>query len=279
MKEEMIERTFMVGSPWIYYKIYCGINTADSLLINTIAPMNNEFIGNGIVDKWFFVRYADPDTHLRIRFHLKNTDHIGVVVQRMYKALEPFLKDGLVWNIQLDTYKRELERYGKNMIEALESYFYYDSEVVLRIIKDSPTEEVRFKRTFDFIHDMVDCFIPSTEKKLAFLKQMQSNYMSEFNIDNAKKKQLNKKYRHFKNEIKNLKNSNNVAPLKSIAVRLKEMKKTNSLEMPLENLLGSMVHMTVNRAFQSRQRHYEMVLYDFLYQKTKSEYYICKSKK
>ena len=84
---------------------------------------------------------------------------------------------------------------------------------------------------------------------------------------------MSKKYRNFDNDL----NFNNpkidLQSLQVIVEKILSLNKEGALELPLTNLLSSIVHMTVNRAFQSRQRLYEMVLYDFLYQKTRSDYY------
>src|SRR5262249_46206428 len=57
-----VRRRFAPGSEWTYAKLYCGRAAADRLLAEQIAPLA------GIADQWFFIRYEDPDFHLRVRF-------------------------------------------------------------------------------------------------------------------------------------------------------------------------------------------------------------------
>ena len=50
------------------------------------------------------------------------------------------------------------------------------------------------------------------------------------------------------------------------------LKREQKLEVSLDNVVASFIHMSVNRCFRSKQRLYEMMLYDFLYRKNKSKF-------
>jgi len=273
MEKENTQRAFIPGSKWVYYKVYCGLNTADNILTQMISPLSNQLINDGIIDQWFFIRYSDPENHLRIRFHLKDEKKIEAVMKGVYQTLESHVNNKLIWDLQLATYQRELERYGANTIEDLESFFYHDSEFLLEIIKASQDEETRFQQVFYYVNSLINLFISNHEEKLAFLDRGQSNFKTEFNANNFTKKQLSKKYRSFNTGNRPDTFQMDLAPLQKIANKILSLDKQEALELPLTNLLGSIVHMTVNRVFQSRQRLYEMVLYDFLHQKTRSDYY------
>jgi thiopeptide-type bacteriocin biosynthesis protein len=273
MSEKSIQRSYIPGDKWVYYKIYCGINTADSLLVNTIAPIGEQLIKENVIDQWFFIRYADPDQHLRIRFHLNDTAFIGKVMEAIRISLDSYIKNQLVRDLQIGTYHREMERYGENTIEELESYFYHDTKVIIKIIQESNTEEIRFERVLTFLDQIIDVFIPNLETKLAFLERLQQSYKSEFQINNFGKKALGKKYRSFKSNSSIIPLEIDLSPFKATHKILDTLHKEGQLQVPLENLLASIIHMHVNRVFQSRQRLYEMVLYDFLHQKTRSDFY------
>ena len=54
----------------------------------------------------------------------------------MHEAAAPLLAGGILWKIQLDTYEREVERYGGAEGVALaERIFQADSETVLEILE------------------------------------------------------------------------------------------------------------------------------------------------
>ena len=65
--DKVIERTNIIGGEWIYYKIYSGVDTADEIIkiVNEIAL---KLFDQKVIELWFFIRYADPTQHLRIRF-------------------------------------------------------------------------------------------------------------------------------------------------------------------------------------------------------------------
>lgn len=277
MKKEQIEKTFIPGSKWVYYKVYCGANTADTILIRTLMPLCQRLQEESIIDKWFFIRYADPEKHIRVRFHVRDISAISSILQKMHAAVEPYIENSRIWDIQIASYQRELQRYGKNTMEYAESFFSYDSDAVIRIVKESQVEGARFYNMLSHTDHIINCFIDSPDRKLTFLDHRQLSYKGEFNIGSAAKKQLSKKYRAFRQK-KYQKISIDYTPFQSIASEIMYLEKGRALEMTLEDLLGSFIHMSINRAFQSQQRLYEMVIYDFLYQQCRSDVYKKKTK-
>ena len=65
----LIARTFPPGSEWLYAKLYIGTATADRVLCEELAPLAADAVASGAARRWFFIRYADPNWHLRVRFH------------------------------------------------------------------------------------------------------------------------------------------------------------------------------------------------------------------
>lgn len=78
----MENRTFIPGSEWIYFKIYTGIKTADTILKNELYNFAREMKEKSLIDKWFFIRYTDPDFHIRLRLHLKETRNFTYIFNR-----------------------------------------------------------------------------------------------------------------------------------------------------------------------------------------------------
>ncbi|NOQ27509.1 MAG: hypothetical protein GQ564_19270, partial [Bacteroidales bacterium] len=62
--------------------------------------------------------------------------------------------------------------------------------------------------------------------------------------------------------------SRSVIPMAKKILAFNEKK---TLHRPLNDLMGSYIHMLMNRLFKSKQRTHEMVIYDFLYRYYKSE--------
>src|SRR5262249_41692488 len=127
-------RTFPPGSEWLYVKLYTGPATMDRLLRDVIQPLVDRVLRTGAADRWFFIRYGDPHWHLRLRFRGAPSRLSGEVLPALQAATTPLLADGLLSRVQLDTYEREVERYGgpEGMVLA-EQLFQADSEAVLAL--------------------------------------------------------------------------------------------------------------------------------------------------
>jgi thiopeptide-type bacteriocin biosynthesis protein len=136
-------RRFPPGSEWLFAKLYCGPAAADNLLRTVVAPLRRRLREEGAVDRWFFIRYADPDHHLRVRLHGNPSGLIGEVVPILGELAEVALADGRVHRIALDTYEREVERYGGlSGVELMERAAEADSDAVL-VALDHPGLERR----------------------------------------------------------------------------------------------------------------------------------------
>src|SRR3954453_2569686 len=107
-----LPRSFPPGSEWLYLKVYTGTSTADGLLREVVGPVAREALAQGAADSWFFIRYGDPEWHLRLRFHGDPSRLLGEVLPLLSDAVVPLLERGEVRRFELGTYERELERYG-----------------------------------------------------------------------------------------------------------------------------------------------------------------------
>jgi thiopeptide-type bacteriocin biosynthesis protein len=67
------------------------------------APLVAELRRRDAIEDWLFIRYADPEPHLRLRFR-------GAAL--VDTALAGDVRAGRLWRLMHDTYERRLERYG-----------------------------------------------------------------------------------------------------------------------------------------------------------------------
>ena len=275
----MIQGSFITGDEWLYYKIYCGAKTSDIVLLETIKPLMDKLVLEKKIDKWFFIRYQDPEYHIRLRLHFPDLAHIGIVINEIRDVLSSYVADYSVHKIQLDTYQRELERYGEKSILEVEQLFYNDSACISNAMEHIKEEELFLLFTLKSIDGLLQNFGFDIKDKRVFVKQQMDFYKLEFEVNKAVNKQLNKKFRDRKDAIFNFLNSNydqeDYKPIKKIIAQknildkpitktIKRLKVENKLSVSFDSLLGSLVHMSVNRTFRSKQRMYEMMLYDFL---------------
>ena len=142
-----LKRTFIVGDEWLYYKFYTGPKTADVILTEMIKPITEEMLSHKVIDHWFFIRYADPHLHTRIRFHVSDPAKLAPIISMIRHLSTPYFEKNLVWKIQLDTYQREVERYGFNSMDLSELWFFYDSKMIvdmLALIEGDEGERIRW---------------------------------------------------------------------------------------------------------------------------------------
>lgn len=284
-----VQQDFIIGSEWLYYKLYCGIKTAEKLLIESIKPMVDEWLKYGLIDKFFFIRYSDPDFHLRLRFHTNNREYIGKLVTMINLNLQPYVEQRLVSKVQTDTYKRELARYGTNSMEFSESLFYLDSITtinVLSLFNGEKGDEIRWQFALRSIDELLNCFSYSFSGKIKLLETLKTNFANEHGGGKDLKVLLDTKFRKLRREVEvilkdNLEQTRSSIPfmniltwkneqLKPISEKILQLKNLNELEVPLDDLLSSYLHMMMNRIFKSRQRTCEMVVYDLLFKYYKS---------
>ncbi len=285
-----LKRTFIIGDEWLYYKFYTGPKTADVILTEMIKPVTEELLAHKMIDYWFFIRYADPQLHTRIRFHVSDPQNITPIIQVIRSHSTPYFEKDLVWKIQVDTYQREVERYGINSMDLSEKWFFYDSKMIvdmLSLIEGDEGERIRWLFALRAVDTMLDDFGFDMEKKFDLVTILRENFGREHGMNRNLKDQMEKKFRNDRAVINELMDrstdqvsemlplfqflAQKSAAVQPIAEQILTLNKNNQLGMPLNDLMASYSHMMVNRLFKSKQRTHEMVLYDFLHRYYKSE--------
>lgn len=266
------QEKFVPGEEWLYYKIYCGFQASDKILISTIKPLVDELFYRNQIETWFFIRYNDPENHIRFRVKLLNIVDFQDVIFFINNMLKKHLTCGFIWDINISTYKRELARYGNSSIELAESFFYYDSEEVIKIIKLSIGDEnKRLLLIYNWIEKILFYFKLKDKEKLYFLDKIQLTFKNELKVDSSKKRLLSEKYRLVEKELPYLTDAENNS-ISQVVDEILLLNKLNQLEVEIGDLISSFIHMSLNRCFQSNQRTFEMMLYDFMYKKNRSTF-------
>lgn len=273
------------GSSWLFAKLYSGLSTADHLLVHILAPLMLELRGSGEVDCWFFIRYSDPEPHLRLRLHGEPTVLWGSVLPRLHVALEPSLKDGRLWRFQLDTYEPEIERYGGfENIELAEQVFAVDSEAALELITLYAGDEgadARWRLAIRSIDDYYTCLNFPLENRKCMADKARERFAIELGLDKKQaSRMLGDKFRTGRYFLETLLNSvpgtnhplsagimvldRRTERLRPLFTKMLELQAADKLTHPVENLLDSFIHMSTNRLLRSLPRAQEGVIYDFL---------------
>jgi thiopeptide-type bacteriocin biosynthesis protein len=275
-----LRRTFAPGSEWLYAKLYTGHATSDQILTEAIAPLVRD------VPAWFFIRYGDPHWHVRFRVHGEPAWLYGELLPKLAAEARAMLDDGRLWKLQLDTYEREVERYGGAAgIELAERLIAADSACVIEILDMLAGDagiDARWRLALRGIDQLLEDLGFDLAGRLAIMQRTRDAFAREHRVDAAVgfQRGLGDKYRKERGALDALLDrardaDSDLAPgLERIAARsaanapivaeLRAAEQRGALTLSLTELAPSYVHMHVNRLIRSAQRAHELVLYDLL---------------
>src|SRR5262249_40234366 len=196
----------------------------------------------------------------------------------------PLLDDGRLWRVQLDTYEREVERYGgPEGILLAERMFHIDSEAVLAVVAmlaGDAGADARWRLALRGIDMLLADLRLGVDARRTLMRRVRDAFAKEFQADTALKHQLGVKYRQGRKGLEALldptrdaegvlapglevlrRRSERLAP---VAAELEACERAGRLDLPLGDLASSHIHMHANRLLRSDHRRQELVLYNFL---------------
>lgn len=180
------DRAYLPGSDWLFVKIY-GISSRIEEFIGWYQKdLYQQVKENKLADTWFFMRYADPLPHIRLRFKGDQHSLCGKLLPIINEWGRKLQNEGLLSKLVIDTYDPEIERYGgPELIQLAEKVFQIDSEVVtdwVRFIREkSLTLELDVIAVISVI-DIIECFSIPFEEQLSWFNEYFSHkhYLKEF---------------------------------------------------------------------------------------------------
>lgn len=237
----------------------------------------------------FFIRYADPNFHIRLRLFVPAAEQYGYVMRQLHEVLDECYSCNMISNVASDMYIRELERYGDETIELCEDIFCVDSHYVVKLLNalnDSnevaDPEQLRWELALlvnDDLFDVLGCDVLS---KNDIITKFADSYKREFNlVSKAFTKQVNDKYRKLRPIIDKAYARQNVGCEDVYSILEERKSKLGELISRGNTLLSypkdmqqrvftSLMHMSMNRLFRAKNRIYELVIYDFMQRYYKS---------
>ncbi len=279
-----VRRRFPPGSEWLYAKLYTGAGTADQVVDHLVGPLVRSSLASGATDAWFFIRFADPDWHLRLRLHGEPGRLHAEVLPSLEAAAAPLLETGQLWRMQLDTYEREVERYGgERGIELAERVFAADSEAVLTIMGSLWGDaglDLRWRLAMCGIDLLFDDLGLTLEEKRSVARRARESFGREFGIDGDFRGRVSQRYRAERARLEALLDPGQAPPaplaaglealrrrslqLAPVTAELRQLGQAGRLSATMTDIAMSYAHMHVNRLLRSAQRAQELVLYELL---------------
>lgn len=280
-----IKRHFYPGSEWIYFKIYCGQKAAQRILLFIDKELNNTEYGKN----FFFVRYADPEFHLRIRFRIENEDIRSRFIVFFYHKLYEYNKiHDQFSKLTIDTYSRELERYHPLLMVHAENIFINNSQFVIGLLNQSSNYDYLQLMSLKYVDMVLNAFEFDLEKKLQFASNHSTSFKEQFGLDRRMSKYISLIYEKNKININKYINqgdlnsliefdwNNNFKDSNDLIKYVLSVFKQTQLQISLDYFVSSVIHMFINRLFTTKQNYEEMVIYHLLtkYYKAKIQYHL-----
>lgn len=288
-------RYYAPGSEWASYKIYGANSSLELFLVNQIRQFLQE--NSAYFDTWFFIRYQDPDYHIRLRIcgcHNRINAHILPAFQ---KLIAPWLDDNILHRVELFTYIPEIARYGGvEGIKLAETLFMHESKSVLDILHriQGKDDSIRWRISIIIFDLILSAFGYEVSDKLNFSEKNRSAFGREFGEDKRTRSSLGAKYRKVRRhifddmslatKIRNCELTREPVPkntdgldneiiflveeyfrqLLPLGADYENLRDCDSLIGDMDSIVGSILHMFINRVFKSENRTHEFVIYDFL---------------
>ncbi|MGV9713736.1 lantibiotic dehydratase [Gordonia sp. NPDC003424] len=271
-EDRSFQRDMFPGSEWLYLKLYTGPAGADIVLREAIAPFVTDELRNGRVDEWFYVRYGDPDWHLRVRMHGEGARLLGEVLPALTTELGRYQQNQLIWRVQTDTYQRETERYrGAAGMRLAEAAFYADSDAVVDLISRERSHGMaRWQLAIVGVDRLLADLGLATAHRYEIVAAAQTRMAALLGVDRALRRELGTRFRQQRKVIDGLLTDPDESVLAPLARRGEALTAVGE-ELAgtvgthhVADWISSVMHMHINRVMQMPISRQEFVIYDFL---------------
>lgn len=271
-----LQRQFIPGSEWIYFKIYGTMESANGVLSQVIYPFIKTHAA--LLNQWFFIRYHDHSgTHLRLRFHT-DIAQVAALTVAFTNCLADNEAKHLIKKVVQDTYEREIERYSESLMELSESCFHAQSDLYLNWLISGKLQlhESSELIIFGWVFRMAGAFYGGSQLDL-FLRLQAQRLFRALAGSKQLKIELDQKHRLLNKALKiqlaEINERHRDSASDFLKDRVDRMAGASS-EWPIERrmiFLADHIHMLVNRAYATRQLEHELMIYHCLAKHVRSE--------
>jgi thiopeptide-type bacteriocin biosynthesis protein len=271
------KRLRLPGSDWLYLKVYVTPAASDALLVESLAPLLTRALRSSTIDRWFFVRYADPEPHLRVRLHGSPRALLGNVWPALTGILARRFDGQTVFRVELDTYEQEVERYGGlRALELAERIFWHDSRCVLAVLTPGAPLDARRRLALIGVDRLLAAFGLEPDERRALAAESRDALARELDEGSARDERA-AFFRAERAAIAELLTAGGGpdtaalrafdrrdAAIRPAVRRFQGLERARALETPLSRVIASIVHLHVNRLFTTAQRWRELEVLDAL---------------
>jgi thiopeptide-type bacteriocin biosynthesis protein len=144
---------------WMFVKLYGHPDRQTAILTGHLSTLLSTW---DTPPEWWFLRYHDPERHLRLRFRLRGGADFGSAAARVTEWTAELRRLGLISHVQWDTYYPETGRFGDGKaMAAAEAVFATDSAAAIAQLQASTRGDGPHQRAI-IAASMVDLAISVT---------------------------------------------------------------------------------------------------------------------
>jgi thiopeptide-type bacteriocin biosynthesis protein len=270
-------RCYPPGSEWIYLKLYGGPVSVERALLRASRVLREHA---GQIEKWFFIRYGDPEWHIRLRVRSRRDDREQVRAC-LEAEMRRLVSAQLLWRVQVDTYIREVERYGgREGILLAEDIFAADSVFVARALasRKTPRGERWRLAAASVLRLLLDLRQPQLAMQVA--RHARDSYLKEFGGRRELRIALDRRAREERGfllalfeeaELRRVvgrtvaralreRSASTVAALAAV----ERKSQAGCIEITSADFVGNVIHMAMNRLLMQAPRPNELVVYHMI---------------
>jgi thiopeptide-type bacteriocin biosynthesis protein len=277
-----IRRTFPPGSEWLYVKFHAGTASTDSVLTDVVADVVMRARRAKSLDGWFFDRRAGAHGYIGLSIR-GDSRRLPRLLRRIHDAAAPLLADGRLLRIAVDTYARDIERYGGGHgIELAEAIFEADSDAVLAIVRRLDSAEAgdeRWRLALRGCHELLVDLGLDLAARTEVVRRAYEDLRIELRVDKALEHGLGARFRKERAELGEAlaadpDGDHPLAPalvafarrsarVRPLAEEFQTLERGGRLSMPV-HVAPSLLRAHVARLLRSDLRAHELVIVDFL---------------
>jgi len=246
------------NNEWLYYKLYGCSKRQDELIAETYHTLE-KLVSGGLAQKYFYIRYSDPEPHLRLRIQPTENGMPSLFVA-LGEWISGLYVDGIISKAVNDSYIRESERYGgPRLIQYAEDYFYHDSKLSMTLLFRQRFKQqnlimdyigisfiVSALEAFGLILDEQEIFLESLTDKKNYRKEFQKDRLMIMRAVDSSDDWFDIRSSISNPEVYKLINSN-AQELKKYAKSIFESDQRGELTNPIQSIVASIIHMFCNR--------------------------------
>lgn len=267
---------FPGSAEWAYLKLYGSEEKLDDFVQEVLLDLVTDAF-HPDPPRFFFIRYADPHWHLRVRLNSSQERLWTTIVPRLLSKVNKVAESYAIKDVTLDTYEPEIDRYGGEAgLKLCERIFCNDSIAVTQGLREIGTSNpsTRWKLAILSAYWMGNELMGDTRSAAALFDNLFTTFMERFYVTATLKSRLSSTFRRLRPDLESLllreqRNEKSVAALDQVLLARQRgnLREISDLRAVCErghhfpSVASSLIHMSMNRIFRSNANQDETLVY------------------